>query len=144
MIKELQNKKYANITIKSTERFKFLCEECHKKRKRPMTKGVVVLSNAFASRGHVDLIVMQSMAYVNYTHIMVYQNYLTKFCVLRPLTSNRTTKVAYQLMSVFLLFSESTILQSYNGSEFACNIIIELTQLWPDMNLIHGKSLRYE
>ena len=41
MVKELQPK-YANITARSIELFKSLCEECQKKRKRPMTKGVVV------------------------------------------------------------------------------------------------------
>src|ERR1700729_3980893 len=41
MLKELQ-KKYANITTKSVDLFKSLCEECQRKRKRPMTNGVVV------------------------------------------------------------------------------------------------------
>ncbi|XP_052791955.1 KRAB-A domain-containing protein 2-like [Mya arenaria] len=41
MINELQ-RKYANITTKALEHFKSLCAECQKKRKRPMTKGVVV------------------------------------------------------------------------------------------------------
>ena len=84
MVKELQ-KKYANITTQSIERFKSLCEECQKKRKRPVTKGVVVrpiLSKYVSSRGQVDLIDMQSMAHMNYKWIMVYQDHLTKFGVL--------------------------------------------------------------
>ncbi|XP_076059500.1 uncharacterized protein LOC143036138 [Oratosquilla oratoria] len=55
MLKELQ-KKYANIPTKAVELFKSLCQECHKKRKRPMTKGVVVrpiLTKEFSSRGQV-------------------------------------------------------------------------------------------
>ncbi|XP_076038319.1 KRAB-A domain-containing protein 2-like [Oratosquilla oratoria] len=63
MLKELQ-KKYANIPTKAVELFKSLCQECQKKRKRPMTKGVVVrpiLTKEFSSRGQVDLIDMQSM-----------------------------------------------------------------------------------
>ena len=140
MIKELQ--KYANITTKSIEHFKSLCEECQKKRKRPMTKGVVVrpiLSEDFSSRGQVDLTDMQSMAHMNYNWIMVYQDHLTKFCVLRSLTSKHAAEVAYQLVDVFLLFGAPTILQSDNGSEFTTNIITELKQLWPDMKLVHGK-----
>ena len=142
MIKELQ-KKYANITTKSIELFKSLCEECQKKRKRPMTKGIVVrpiLSKDYSSRGQVDLIDMQSMTHMNYKWIMVYQDHLTKFCVLRFLTSKHAAEVAYQLMDVFLLFSAPTILQSDNGSEFTANIITELKQLWPDMKLVHGTS----
>ena len=43
-------KKYANITRDALELFKSYCEECQKKRKRPMTKGLVVrpiLTNEF-------------------------------------------------------------------------------------------------
>ena len=87
MIKELQ-KKYANITTKSIELFKSLCEECQKKRKRPITKGVV--KRPILSRGQVDLIDMQSIAHMNHKWIMVYQDHLTKFCVLRFLTSKRS------------------------------------------------------
>ena len=78
-----------------------------------MTKGVVVrpiLSKDFSSRGQVDLIDMQSMAHMGYKWIMVYQDHLTKFCVLRSLTSKRAAEVAYQLMDVFLLFGAPTIL----------------------------------
>lgn len=96
MIKEIQ-RKYANISTKAMELYKSLCEESQKKRKRPMTKGVVVhpiLSKEFASRGHVDLVDMQSMPRSNYKWIMVYQDHLTKFCVLRAIKSKRPAEVA--------------------------------------------------
>ena len=35
--------------------------------------------------------------------IMVYQDHLTKFCILRPLTSKRASEVAYQLLDIYLL-----------------------------------------
>jgi hypothetical protein len=49
--------------------------------------------------------------------IMVYQDHLTKFVVIRPLTPKRAAEVAYQLMNIFLLFGARHILQSDNGSE---------------------------
>ena len=55
MIKELQ-RKYVNTTTKSLELYKSLCEECQKKRKRPMTNGVVVrpiLTELHAGRNFV-------------------------------------------------------------------------------------------
>jgi transposase InsO family protein len=52
------------------------------------------------------------------SRIMVYQNHLTKFVVIRPLTPKRAAEVAYQLMDIFLLFGAPHILQSDNGSEF--------------------------
>jgi hypothetical protein len=84
--------KYANITREVIELFKSLCIECEKKRKRPMTKGVVVkpiCSKTLGSRAHVDLVDMQSLSSNSFNWIMVYQDHLTKFCILRALTSKR-------------------------------------------------------
>ncbi|KAK6181870.1 hypothetical protein SNE40_009648 [Patella caerulea] len=105
MAKEV-NKKYANITREALEIFKSYCQECQKKRKRPKTKGVVVrpiLTKEFASRAQVDLIDMQSMAQNSFKWIMVYQDHLTKFVILRALTSKRAAEVAHNLLDIFLL-----------------------------------------
>lgn len=96
--------KYANVTSDVVELYKSLCAECAKKRKRAAVKGVVVrpiLTKDYGSRGQVDLIDMQSMVQGEYKWIMVYQDHLTKYCVLRPLTSKRAAEVAYQLMIFF-------------------------------------------
>ena len=141
MKKEL-SKKYANITCKAVEFYKSHCVECQKKRKRPMTKGVVVnpiLTKEFASRCQVDLIDMQSLPSDKHKWIMVYQDHLTKFCVLRTLTSKRASEVAYHLMDIFLLLGAPTILQSDNGSEFTSQVISELKDLWPDLTIVHGE-----
>ena len=81
---------------------------------------------------------MQSMASGSYRWIMVYQDHLTKYCVLRPLTSERA-QVVFQLMDIFLLLGAPQILQSYNGSEFTASVITELKLLWPDLLMVHGK-----
>ncbi|XP_064082882.1 KRAB-A domain-containing protein 2-like [Macrobrachium nipponense] len=136
MVKEL-NKKYANITHDAISIYKSLCIECQRKRKRPTTKGTVVrpiLTKNFGSRSQVDLVDMQAMKW-----IMVYQDHLTKFCVLRPLTSKRAAEVAYQLLDIFLLLGAPEILQSDNGSEFTACVITELKLLWPDLVMVHGK-----
>ncbi|XP_066964221.1 KRAB-A domain-containing protein 2-like [Macrobrachium rosenbergii] len=141
MTKELQVK-YANIQRDTVELFKSLCQECQKKRKQPMTKGVVVkpiLSSEFSSRGQVDLIDMQSMSCRTYKWIMVYQDHLTKFCVLRPLKSKRAAEVAFQLADIFLLLGAPVILQSDNGSEFTAQIITELCSMCPELSIVHGK-----
>ena len=134
--------KYANITSEVVELYKSLCVECLKKRKRAATKGVVVrpiLSRDYGSRGQVDLVDMQSMPSGQFKWIMVYQDHLTKFCILRPLHSKRASEVAYQLMDIFLLVGAPQILQSDNGSEFTASVITELKQLWPDLLMVHGK-----
>ncbi|XP_068200852.1 KRAB-A domain-containing protein 2-like [Palaemon carinicauda] len=97
MVKEL-SKKYATITYDAISIYKSLCIDCQRKRKRPTTKGTVVrpiLTKNFGSRSQVDLVDMQAMKQGNYKWIMVYQDHLTKFCVLRPLTSKRAAEVMY-------------------------------------------------
>ena len=129
MIKELQVK-YANIQRETLEIFKSLCQQCQEKKKP---------SSEFSSRGQVDLIDMESMLCRNYKWIMVYQDHLTNFCVLRPLKSNHATEIAFQLADIFLLLGAPVILQSDNGSQFIAQIISELRSIWPELSIVHGK-----
>ena len=141
MLKHL-NQKYANITTEAVELFKLYCIVCQEKRKRPKTTGVVVkpiLSREFNSRGQVDLIDMQSAPQGRFKWIMVYQCHLTKFVILRPLSSKRASEVAFQLLDIFLLFGAPAILQRDNGSEFTAQVIKELKELWPQLIMVHGK-----
>lgn len=134
--------KYANITREVVELFKSFCIQCKKKKKRIETKGVVVkpiLTKDYGSRGQVDLVDMQSLPKGQHKWIMVYQDHLTKFCVLRPLSTKRASEVAYQLTDIFLLLGAPQILQSDNGTEFTASVIEELKLLWPELLIVHGK-----
>ena len=141
MLKHL-GPKYANITRDTIELFKSYCKPCQEKVKRPKTTGVVVrpiISHDFNSRSQVDLIDMQASPQSQYKWIMVYQCHLTKYCVLRPLTSKRAAEVAYQLLDIFLMFGAPCILQSDNGSEFTAQVIQELRSMYPQLKMVHGK-----
>ena len=141
MLKRL-GQKYANIKTDAVELFKSYCVVCQEKRKRPKTTGVVVkpiLSRAFNSRDQVYLFDMQSSPQGQFKWIMVYQCHLTKFVILRPLSSKRAAEVAFQLLDIFLLFGAPAILQSDNGSEFTAHVIQELKELWPELIMVHGK-----
>ena len=141
MTKEI-NKKYANITQDAITLFKSMCIKCQRKRKRTTTKVIVVkpiLSKEFSSRAQVDLIDTQSMCQGQHKWIMVYHDHLTKFCILRPLTSKHASEVVYQLLDIYLLLGAPSILQSGNGSEFTAQVITELKQMLPDLVTVHGK-----
>ena len=71
--------------------------------------------------------------------IMVYQDHLTKFCVLRAVKSKRPVEVAGQLLDIFLLLGAPAILQSDNGTEFTAHVISELNEFWPRLVMVHGK-----
>ena len=70
---------------------------------------------------------------------MNYQDHLTKFALLRPITSKLAAEVGFQLLDIFLLFGAPHILLSDNGREFIANIIKELKDMWPDCTLVHCK-----
>ena len=141
MIKEAK-KKYANVSKEALELFKELCEECQLKKRKLASKGLVVkpiVSKEFNSRGQMDLIDMQSLSYDDHRYIMVYQDNMTKYFVLWPLKSKRTTDVAMQILDIFLLFGAPNILQSDNGAEFTVSIISQLKDLWPECKVVHWK-----
>ena len=140
-LRELQ-KKYIKVTEYAINLFKSYCEQCQLKRKRTRTKGVVVkpiLTDDFNSRAQVDLIDMQAMPHRSYRWILVYQDHLTKFVIIRPLLTKRAAEVASQLLDKFLLFGAPAILQSDNGREFTAEIIEELKTIWSTLVLVHGK-----
>ena len=82
---------------------------------------------------------MQSFKFNDYRFLMVYQDHLTKFVILRALTSKRASEVAMQILDIFLLFGAPDILQSDNGAELTANIIGELKNLWHECKIVHGK-----
>ena len=134
--------KYANIHIEFLEIFKSFCLSCQEKKSRKRIKGIVVkpiLSDNFNSRMQIDLIDMQSSRNSRYNWILVAQCHLTKFVVLRPLTSKRAIEVAHQVLDIFLLLGAPAILQSDNGSEFTAKVLEELKSLWPTLAMVHGK-----
>ena len=98
------------------------------------------MSEDFLSRGQVDLIDMQSMPANGHKWIMVYQDHLTKYCVLRALSSKRAAGVAIKLLEIFILFGAPAILQSDNGYEFTAEVIKELAVMWPGMKQRYPQS----
>ncbi|GFU95976.1 KRAB-A domain-containing protein 2 [Trichonephila clavipes] len=129
ILKELSTK-YKNVTRHDIEMYIHLCEPCQKKQKG-IKKGIDVkpmIFSEFNSRCQVDLIDFQSQPDREYKFIMVYQNHLTKFVILKSLTSKKAEEVAYNLVDVFSLLGAPSILQSDNAGEFSNNVVISLKE----------------
>ena len=62
------------------------------------------------SRAQVDLIDMQSQPDGELKWIIVYQDHLTKFVQLRPVTPKRAPEVAYQLLGNFSIFGAPRVI----------------------------------
>ena len=120
MIKETQTK-YKNITAESMMLYLSLCVPCLKKSKVPKNGLMIkpIIFSEMNSRAQVDLIDMQSQ------WIPPYQDHLTKFVQLRPVTSKRAPEIAYQLLDTFSIFGAPSILQSGNGREFVNSFITD-------------------
>ncbi|XP_031332774.1 KRAB-A domain-containing protein 2-like [Photinus pyralis] len=135
------SKKYANITKEEIQLYLSMCQVCHMK-KNKKKQGLVskpILHSEMNSRCQVDLIDFQTQPDDKFKFIMVYQDHLTTFVLLRPLQSKRAEEVAYQLNDIFLTLGAPCILQSDNGREFVNKVISEVTQLWPELKIVHGK-----
>ena len=72
---------------------------------------------------------MQSQLDGDLKWILVYQDHLTKFVQLRPVTSKRAPEIVYQLLDIFSIFEAPSILQSDNGREFVNSVISELSAM---------------
>ncbi|CAK1580028.1 unnamed protein product [Parnassius mnemosyne] len=132
---------YKNITRKDIETYLELCEPCQQKQNK-IKKGIVVkpiISSEFNSRCQVDLIDFQSQPDGDNKFIMVYQDHLTKFVVLKPLKTKRAEEVAHTLLDIFTILGAPAIIQSDNGREFSNRIIDHLKTYWPTLKIIHGK-----
>jgi hypothetical protein len=67
---------------------------------------------------------------------MVYQDHLTKFCNIKPLTSKKASEVAFNLIDVFTTFGAPHILQNDNGREFTALVISELKLMWSELVIV--------
>jgi IS30 family transposase len=107
-----------------------LCEACHLKRAK-VKKGIVVkpiLSQDHNSRCQCDLIDLQSRPDREYKFVMVYQDHLTKYCVLNALKTKTAQEVAEHLVKIFADFGSPRILHSDNGKEFSNSVVRELVR----------------
>ncbi|KAL4136213.1 hypothetical protein QTP88_007766 [Uroleucon formosanum] len=119
------DKKYKNITQADVKLYLNLCIPCQQK-KKSQKKGIVVkpmVFNNLNSRCQIDLIDFQSQPDRDFKFICVYQDHLTTFCILNPLTSKRAEQVTRVLLDFFYLFGAPASLQSDNGREFGLRFV---------------------
>ena len=138
-------KRYAGFSRKLVLAFVALCPECQLQKSKKSIKSIVVKpirSSDFSSRGQVDLIDMQASGSENspYNFLLVYQDHLTKFVILRPLRRKTAAEVASTLLDIFYLLGPPHILQSDNGKEFKnINLAVMIRDLWPGCTIVNGK-----
>ncbi|XP_029344265.1 SCAN domain-containing protein 3 isoform X1 [Acyrthosiphon pisum] len=144
MIKEL-SKNYKNISRSDICTFLQMCEPCQKKQ-RSIKKAIFVkpiICTEFNSRCQVDLIEFQFID-GKFKYIMIYQDNLTKFVVLRPLENKLIEEVASNLVDIFTLLGAPCIIQSVHGRDFSSGIVNCLRGLWPELKIVHGEPSQFQ
>lgn len=144
------NQHYKNITREVIVMYLNLCSVCGKQYTAPTTKkngrldneGIATptLINETNTRCHIDLIDMRSRADEQWRFVLVYRDDRTKFIQLRPLKTNTAEEVAYMLLDIFAIFGAPCILQSGVSREFASVLVGEISSMWPELKLVHGKN----
>ena len=137
MEKELQAK-YKNITKEVIMLYLTLCKPCQQKNsklKKVLTSKPIKEVN---SRCQVDLIDMQLNPDGEYKFIMHCQDFRTNLSFLRSLKSKRPKEVARALLDIFTIIGAPSVLQSDSGREFSSQIVSELSNIWPELKIVHG------
>lgn len=114
-----------------------MSDKAKSRKKEVVVNSMVFLE--FNSRFQVDLIDFQAQPDKDYKFIMVYQDHLTKFVVLKASKTKRAEKIAFNLLDIFTLLGAPSILQSDNGREFANKVVTNLKEYWPALKIVHGK-----
>jgi hypothetical protein len=66
---------------------------------------------------------------------MIYQKYLTKFIVIKPLEFKRPEEGVHNLIDIFTLLGRPLLWKSHNGRKFSNQIKI----LGAELKIVHGK-----
>ena len=75
-----------------------------------------------------------------YNFLLVYQDHLTKFIVLRPLKKKTAAEVTSILLDIFCLIGPPHILQSDKGKEFKnIDLAKMIRELWPGCKTVNGR-----
>ncbi|XP_012501552.1 PREDICTED: SCAN domain-containing protein 3 [Propithecus coquereli] len=138
MEKELQAK-YKNITKEVIMLYLTLCKPCQQKNSKLKKVLISKPIKEVNSRCQVDLIDMQLNPDGEYKFIMHYQDLHTKLSFLRSLKSKRPKEIAHALLDIFTIIGAPSVLQSDNGREFSSQIVSELSNIWPELKIVHGK-----
>lgn len=141
------NQYYKNITREVIIMYLNLCTVCGKqyttKKNGPLDNDVVAtptLINKTNMRCYIDVIDMQSRADEQWRFVLIYQDDRTKFIQLRPLKTSTAEEVAHVLLDIFAIFGAPCILQSGVSREFAKVLVGEISSMWPELKLVHGKD----
>ncbi|GAB0089697.1 uncharacterized protein DMENIID0001_042840 [Sergentomyia squamirostris] len=141
MEKEL-GRTYSNVTRKDIVMFLQLCIPCQQKQKSQKKNLVVkpTQTNNLIHRGQVDFLDFQKQPDGEFKYLLVYQDHLTKFTILKTLKEKTWLEVATRLLDIFSIFGAPSILESNEGQNFCNEVIRILRDLWPGVVILSSSA----
>ncbi|EFA09663.1 KRAB-A domain-containing protein 2 [Tribolium castaneum] len=137
------NHSYKNITYKDVSIFLSFCQDCDDKAALD-EKDLIEKYSHFNTVCQIELIDFESCPDHDYKFVMIYQELLTKFVLLKPLNSYESEEVAENLINIFGTLGPPIYLKSNVGGDFVEGIIDRLKVLWPPVKIEHLKSDRWD
>ena len=133
-----------NVKIKHVKIYVSLCFYCqniknkNKRNKEGIRIKSPIISKRFNQRAQIDLIDIKCLGMGDWRYVLNYQDNLTKFCILKPLSDKKN--IVPLIMEIFNLFGAPKILHSDNGGEFRGKQFLEyFKRFWPEITLVRGK-----
>jgi hypothetical protein len=102
------------------------------------TNGSTSQFNDQFSRGQIDIIDMRKQPDAEYNYIFKYINLQSGEIRLKPMQYGTPMEAANMLIDIYCEQGAPVVLQSVNGRDFAKDIVMEISKLWPNCRQLHG------
>uniref|UniRef100_A0A914Y3N8 Uncharacterized protein n=1 Tax=Panagrolaimus superbus TaxID=310955 RepID=A0A914Y3N8_9BILA len=102
------------------------------------TNGTISQFHDTFSRGQIDIVDMRKQSDGEYNYIFKYLNLQSGEIRLKPMQYGTPMEAANILIDIYCEQGAPVVLQSVNGRDFAKDIVLEISKLWPSCRQLHG------
>ncbi|XP_063929970.1 uncharacterized protein LOC135142222 [Zophobas morio] len=143
MASELK-KRFANIVTRDIMTYLNACTQCQRKRLYNKSDREPLIYSNISAHCSINFIDYHLRSDGGYKYVLVYQNHLTKFYMLKALFSLKPAEVAYNLIDIFTFVGVPTTIGSKEDWTLIEDIIRQLKFVWEDLEVEHLKNDAYE
>ena len=145
-MRHVVNLKYKNITRLVIALFLKHCRICNKRKynfkknqEKIQRKIELIIKNEIFYLATVNIIDMKSRSDDEFKYILVFQEHLTKFVILKALKTTNASETVKHLLDIFCMFGAPSVLQSDNLL-FVTDVLKKLKTDWPEGKIRNGST----
>uniref|UniRef100_A0AC34GS15 Integrase catalytic domain-containing protein n=1 Tax=Panagrolaimus sp. ES5 TaxID=591445 RepID=A0AC34GS15_9BILA len=102
------------------------------------TNGTISQFHDTFSRGQIDIVDMRKQPDGEFNYIFKYLNLQSGEIRLKPMQYGTPMEAANMLIDIYCEQGAPVVLQSVNGRDFAKDVVMEISKLWPSCRQLHG------